>query len=172
VQPWFFGAAIGQIPRGIYNWPVWGPLPDWMLRESWQLGLLTGLAGAAAGNVMMRGIKFLFEQGMGKEALGLGDADLMMMAGAFLGWQMIVVAFFIGTFVALFIAIPLLLRRGQRVLPFGPGLAIGVLITQFGWRQIGPTVQRFFFEWLTLVTGLAIFGGGIFIASLLLGRRK
>jgi leader peptidase (prepilin peptidase)/N-methyltransferase len=171
-RPWIFLEMTGKIPRGIYNWPVWGPLPDWLPRESWQLGLMTGLAGAAAGNLMMRGIKFLFEQGMGKEALGLGDADLMMMAGAFLGWQMIVVAFFIGTFVALFIAIPLLLRRGQRVLPFGPGLAIGVVITLFCWRQIGPSVQRFFFEWLTLVTGVAIFGGGIFIASLLLGRRK
>lgn len=170
-QPWFFFQFIGKIPRGVYNWPVWGPLPDWLARESWQLGLLTGLAGAAAGNVMMRSVKFIFEKGMGKEAMGLGDADLMMMAGAFLGWQMVVVAFFIGTFAALFIAIPLLLRSGERVLPFGPGLAIGVIVAMLGWRWIGPSVQPFFFDWFTLFIGVSILGGGMFIASLLLGRR-
>jgi len=34
-------------------------------------------------------------KGLGKEALGLGDADLMMMAGSFLGWQPIILAFFL-----------------------------------------------------------------------------
>ena len=76
-----------KFPEGVYPWPVWGPLPDWLWGHRWALGLLTGLAGAAAGMILLRAIKFMFERGLGKEALGLGDADLMMMAGAFLGWQ-------------------------------------------------------------------------------------
>src|SRR5262249_31902271 len=87
-QPWFFAEYLDKLPRGVYNWPVWGPLPDSLPSGSWQLGFVTGLAGAAAGNLMMRSVKFIFEKGMGREALGLGDADLMMMAGAFIGWQM------------------------------------------------------------------------------------
>ena len=170
-QPWFMPESIDKIPRGIYAWPVWGPLPAWLAPGSWQLGLLTGLAGAAAGNLMMRAVKFVFEQGMGKEALGLGDADLMMMAGAFVGWQMVVVSFFVGTFAALFIALPVYLRKREHSLPFGPGLAIGVLITLLGWRWLGPSMQPFFFEWMTLFVGATILGGGMFVASLMLGRK-
>ena len=70
-----------RFPEGLYPWPVWGPLPDWLWNHGWALGLVTGLAGAAAGMVLLRAIKFMFERGLGKEALGLGDADLMMMAG-------------------------------------------------------------------------------------------
>jgi leader peptidase (prepilin peptidase) / N-methyltransferase len=161
----------GQIPRGVYSWPLWGPLPDWLPPGSLQLGLLTGLAGAAAGNLMMRSIRFVFEQGMGKEALGLGDADLMMMTGAFLGWQMVVVSFFFGTFAALFFALPMYLLRGSRLLPFGPGLAIGIMTTMLGWRWIGPEVQAFFFDWFMLVAATSIMGIGMFFASLFLGWR-
>ena len=37
--------------------------------------------------------------------LGLGDADLLMMAGAFLGWQIVVLAMFVGSFAALVLKI-------------------------------------------------------------------
>jgi leader peptidase (prepilin peptidase)/N-methyltransferase len=170
--PWGFLNLVDKLPRGVYNWPLWGPLPDWLPRESWQLGLLTGLAGAAAGNLMMRSIKFIFEQGMGKEALGLGDADLMMMAGAFLGWQMVLVSFFFGTFAALFIAVPMFLVKGSRLLPFGPGLAVGIMVTLLFWRRIGAYAQPFFFDWLLLFVGATIMGGGMFVASLLLGWKR
>ena len=91
--------------RGLYPWPVWGPLPDWLPPGSHRLGFATGLAGILVGTWMLRGVRTLFTRGLGQEALGLGDADLMMMAGAFLGWQPIVVAFFVGVLVALGFAI-------------------------------------------------------------------
>jgi len=171
-EPWFLLDHNGKIPRGVQNWPFWGPLPAWLPPGSWQLGLLTGLIGAAAGNLMMRAVKFLFESGMGKEALGLGDADLMMMAGAFVGWQMIVASFFIGTFAALVLAVPMLMSKKERHLPFGPGLSIGVMIALLGWRWLGPAFQPFYFEWMTLFVAATILGGGMFVASLLLGQRE
>ena len=51
---------------GVYAWPVWYPLPEWLPVGSWQLGLATGLAGALAGLVMLREeCSFLFGLGRG-----------------------------------------------------------------------------------------------------------
>lgn len=168
---WGLMQFAGKIPRGVYNWPFWEP-SRWFPPGSLQLGLLTGLIGAAVGNLMMRGVKFLFEQGMGVEAMGLGDADLMMMVGAFVGWQVVVLGFFLGTFAALFLAIPMLLWKRDRYLPFGPGLAIGSFVALLGWQSLGRTVQPFFFEWVVLSIGIGMLGGGMFIASTLLGWRR
>jgi leader peptidase (prepilin peptidase)/N-methyltransferase len=98
---------------GLYPWPVWWPLPDWLPAGSWQLGLATGVAGVLFGTIMLRAVRFLFSMGLGVEALGLGDADLMMMAGAFLGWQPLVVAFFVSVLPGLFFAAVHFLRIWQ-----------------------------------------------------------
>jgi leader peptidase (prepilin peptidase)/N-methyltransferase len=131
---------------GVYPWPVWYPLPSWLPAGSWQLGMATGLAGALAGMVMLRGVRFLFGLGRGIEGLGVGDADLMMMAGAFVGWQPVVLAFFVSVFPALFFAIAQVILRGNQTLPFGPSLAMGVLITLLCWPRLGPAFQILFFE--------------------------
>src|SRR5262249_28513345 len=121
-------AWIGQPApgTGLYLWPVWGPLPEWLAPGgNWQTGLATGLAGMLVGTFMMRSIRFLFSKGLGVEAMGLGDADLMMMAGAFLGWQPVVLAFFVAVIPALIFAVVQLAVTGDNSLPFGPSLAVG-----------------------------------------------
>ena len=95
-----------------------------------------------------------------------------MMAGAFLGWQMIAVSFFVGTFAALFIAVPIFVFKGERMSPFGPGLAAGIMITIVAWSRISGKLQSFFFEWLTVFAGATILGGGMFLASFLVLRRR
>jgi leader peptidase (prepilin peptidase)/N-methyltransferase len=92
-------------PMGLYPWPLWWPLPAWLPPGSWQLGLATGLVGLLVGTLMLRAVRFLFSTGLGVEALGLGDADLMMMAGSFLGWQPVIVAFFISVLPGLLFAV-------------------------------------------------------------------
>ena len=69
------------------------------------------MQAALVGTFLLRGIGFVFSAGLGKEALGLGDADLMMMAGSFLGWQIVAVAFFLSVFPALVIGVTLLIVR-------------------------------------------------------------
>lgn len=156
----------GPLISGLYPWPVWGPLPPWLVKNSWALGLLTGLVGAAAGMVLIRTVKFTFEKGLGKEALGLGDADLMMMAGAFLGWQPVVTAFFIGAIVSLPLGIVFALVKKERAFPFGPGLALGVMITLFAWPWIGPVLQLYLFEEILVVVAITVLGGGLFLGSI------
>src|SRR5262249_56626848 len=105
----------------------------------------------------LRGVRFLFGLGRGVEGLGVGDADLMMMAGAFLGWQPVLIAFFVSVFPALALGILQLVFRGDKPMPFGPSLALGVLLTLFGWRWIGPRFQPLFFD-RTLLLALACTG--------------
>src|SRR5260370_15917238 len=99
-----------------------------------------------AGMLMLRAIRFVFGLGRGKEGLGIGDADLMMMAGAFLGWQPVVVAFFVSVAPALVFAIAQLIVFRDNSLPFGPGLAVGILITLLAWSWIGPYFRIVFFN--------------------------
>jgi leader peptidase (prepilin peptidase)/N-methyltransferase len=68
--------------------------------------------------------------------------------------------------------VPMLLRRWDRALPFGPGLAIGVMIAALGWRWIGPKMQWLLFDWMMLFIAGTIMAGGMFVSSLLLGLRK
>jgi leader peptidase (prepilin peptidase)/N-methyltransferase len=143
--------------RGVYAWPVWYPLPDWLPAGSWRLGLATGLAGALVGMILLRLIRFLFSLGRGIEGLGIGDAVLMMMAGAFVGWQPIVVAFIVGVFAGLFFALGQLFLRGQRSLPFGPSLSLGVVITILCWpglgRALGPAMFDPILGAMVVITG-------------------
>jgi leader peptidase (prepilin peptidase)/N-methyltransferase len=176
VPSWILVEAYGKIPTGATLWPFWGPLPDWAPAGSPQLGLLNGLCGAAAGMLIGRGVKNAFEIGMGREALGLGDADLMMMAGAFLGWQAITLSLFVGAFLTLFIVIPqklLAAVRGRQVgseLPFGPGIAGGIVVCWFGWPWLSQLLQPLMFDLIIVGFFVIVMGGGMLIAGLFLRR--
>jgi leader peptidase (prepilin peptidase)/N-methyltransferase len=163
MHPWW--QAVNEGPReGLYPWPVWGPLPSWLPPGSWQLGLVTGLAGLLAGTLLLRAVRFLFSSGLGMEALGLGDADLMMMAGAFLGWQPVVTAFFVSCLPGLvFGAIQMAVRRDTS-LPFGPALAAAVLMTWLGWDYLGRNLQVIFF-WGPMLLALVIISAVFLLVS-------
>lgn len=169
---------VGVVGQGIYPWPVWGPLPAWLAPGgNWQTGLATGLAGMLVGSILLRAIGFLFSTGLGKEALGLGDADLMMMAGAFLGWQPILVAFFVSVFPALVFGIVQMTVNRDHSLPFGPSLAMGVVLTFLGWRYVaGSPLQMMLFWgqmllWLAVMAGVFMFGSS-YLLRLLRGNVK
>jgi leader peptidase (prepilin peptidase)/N-methyltransferase len=98
--------------------------------------------------------------GRGIEGMGIGDADLMMMVGAFVGWQVVVLAFFVAVLPGLIFAIAHLIARGSQALPFGPSLAVGVLITIVCWPALGEYVRPLFFApWFLAAIG----GGGAFM---------
>jgi leader peptidase (prepilin peptidase)/N-methyltransferase len=153
---------------GLYLWPVWTPLPGWLPKGSWQLGLATGLAGAAAGNIVLRIVRFVFQVGRGIEGLGIGDSDLMMMAGSFVGWQVIVVAFPAGVFAALFVAIGQWILRGKEMLPFGPSLAIGVMLTLLCWRFMAKVAWNYLSDAPTVAAIGILCAAGLFVCALAL----
>jgi hypothetical protein len=158
-------AGINVEPRppqpGLYPWPFWYPFPGWLPEGSWQAGLATGLMGAAAGNIFLRGVRFLYGLGRGIEGLGIGDSDLMMMAGSFVGWQVVLTAFVAAIFPALIVGIGQLVFRGKEALPFGPSLALGVMIALLCWRWIAPIA------WIYL-SDAELMGGGVIVGAIML----
>lgn len=171
-QPWWQLIGQSPLPIGAHIWPFWGPLENGLQLGSHFTGFVTGLVGLLTGTLLLRAVRFLATRGLGREALGLGDADLMMMVGAFLGWQVVVVAFFVGALVTLVLAIIQLLVFHDDSLPFGPGLAVGSLVTAFGWKWIGPSCQALLFngDLLALVGG---FGGLLlFVLCWIMGRLR
>jgi leader peptidase (prepilin peptidase)/N-methyltransferase len=160
--------------EGIYAWPFWGPLPSWIGEGEWLTGLLTGVCGALMGTLLLRITGFLFSAGLGKEALGLGDADLMMMAGAFLGWQMVLVAFFLSVAPALLFGIIQLLVRRDNSLPFGPSLSLGIMATCLAWQPIGAKLRPVLFDGAILLWGGVLCAILMFVLSFVmrLMRRK
>jgi leader peptidase (prepilin peptidase) / N-methyltransferase len=173
--PWTDPQFGFVIPNGIALWPAWEP-PGWAPAGSWQLGLLTGLAGAAAGSLAIRGLKFIFEWGFGQEAIGLGDADLLMMAGAFLGWQPVVLGIGAGAVLTLMI-LPLLYiitkirgREFDPELPFGPGLAAGVVFCWLTWPVLGEYARPTLFDPVVLGLVVGLLAGGLLLAGVVLRR--
>jgi leader peptidase (prepilin peptidase) / N-methyltransferase len=168
LMPWPFPHSTAMAPspgladQGLYAWPFWFPLPAWAAPgDNWQTGLATGVVGALVGTFLLRAIGFIFGKGLGKEGLGLGDADLMMMAGAFLGWQIVFVAFFLSVFPALVFGIMNLVIRRDNSLPFGPSLSFSVLATCLCWQPIGAHVAP------ALFWGQLLFWGGILCGGVL-----
>ncbi len=168
--PWWL-ADPKDLGNGLYPWPLWGPLPTWLPPGSHLSGFATGLAGMLVGTWMLRGVRWVFTKGLGREALGMGDADLMMMVGAFLGWQPVVVAFFAGALITLVFAIVQAVVFRENALPFGPGLAVGSVLTWLAWRRIGPGVQPLLFNPI-LLTVCVVFGAAFMLLMSALFRLR
>ena len=153
---------------GLHPWPVAWPLPAWLAPGTVGYGLASGLAGAVAGSLICRAIRAVYGLGRGRESLGLGDSDLLLMAGAFTGWQVVVVGFFASIVPGLLLGIGYLAIRGTQALPFGPALAMGVMATWLGWRWLGPPVADVMFD-PVVMSLLAVAGlGGLLLMSLML----
>jgi leader peptidase (prepilin peptidase)/N-methyltransferase len=92
-------------------------------------------AGFAIFMLMLYGGKFLLK----KEALGGGDVAFGIMAGSFLGWKLVILMIFIASFLGTLTAVPLLLTGkdlSSRAIPFGPFLAVALIICLFAGNSI------------------------------------
>jgi leader peptidase (prepilin peptidase)/N-methyltransferase len=75
----------------------------------------------------------------GKEGMGYGDANIMAVVGAFLGWKNILVTLFFASLVGAVIGIVLMATKGKNfksALPFGPFISIGAVIALFFGNQL------------------------------------
>lgn len=66
-----------------------------------------------------------------KEAMGGGDVKLMGAIGAFLGWKLTILAFFIAPFFGAIFGLIIKAKQDKSVIPYGPFLALGAVIAIF-----------------------------------------
>lgn len=94
------------------------------LSHEWIGGLLGSLLGLLVGGFVVWLVRILGSIGFGREAMGMGDIDLIAAVGAVLGPGAATVAFFIAPFFGILWAIYLLFSRKGRELPYGPYLSL------------------------------------------------
>ena len=92
-------------------------------------GFRDALIGTVACSLMLFGMGELVSRVLGKDALGFGDVKMIAMMGAFLGWQMTLVALFLASFLgsAIGIGLVVITRNRDYQIPLGSFLAIGAL---------------------------------------------
>jgi leader peptidase (prepilin peptidase)/N-methyltransferase len=92
-------------------------------------GLFAAFIGAAGGGLMVFLFALLGRLIFQREALGFGDVTLMAMLGSFFGWKVVLIAFFLAPFFGLLYGLPLLLLKDEHLMPYGPFLSLGAVLT-------------------------------------------
>ena len=70
------------------------------------------------------------------ESMGGGDVKLLAMIGAFLGWQRVLLTFFLAPFLGAVVGIANLIIKKEHTIPYGPFLSLAALISLFWFDKI------------------------------------
>jgi leader peptidase (prepilin peptidase)/N-methyltransferase len=153
-QSW---SVTPYVPRsGIYLLPVWGPPPEELPAGDWRMGLATGLAGLLAGALLARTVLLPCQRHPGRVRLGDGEGDYLAVAGAFLGWQLVVVASLLAVVPTALLARSARRSAGPPRYPLGMVLMVSLLAVWFGWRWLGPVVQPLLFNRALVLRAAAV----------------
>ncbi len=106
------------------------------------LSLGFSLLGALVGGSIIYAIGVLGDFLFKKESMGGGDVKLLAMIGAFLGWKMAVLTFFIAPFFGAVVGIIIKIRTKDSMIPYGPFLSLASLISLYGGDKIVHWVLR------------------------------
>ena len=87
--------------------------------------------GVVVGGGALFGLAEVYYRVRGEEGLGMGDVKMLAMIGAFLGWQLMFVALFLGSLLGSVVGIGMLalgLADPKYALPLGSFLAVGAMV--------------------------------------------
>lgn len=110
--------------------------------------LMPGIIGVVLGIWLLDIISLVGSIAFGQTAMGAGDAKLMAMMGAWLGWKYMLLAGFLACIMGAFLgggAIALGWLNRRQPMPFGPFLAIGGAISAICGDVILSSYLRLFF---------------------------
>ena len=108
-----------------------------ILNEATRLnGFLNSFLGALAGGAMIYVMGMLGEFAFKKEAMGGGDVKLLAMIGAFIGWKLTVLTFFLAPVFGSVVGIVLKIRDGKDIIPYGPYLSLAAIVSIFFGENI------------------------------------
>jgi leader peptidase (prepilin peptidase)/N-methyltransferase len=95
---------------------------------------LNSLIGLVIGAAPLWGIGWLWEKLKNVEAMGGGDIKLMGMVGSYIGWKGALLTIMIGALTGSLVGGALILlkkHQADKVIPFGPFLAVGAAVVAF-----------------------------------------
>jgi len=114
------------------------------------LAVASSLLGIAVGAGLTYGVGVVGKAVFKKEAMGFGDVKLMGMIGGILGWQAVILTFFLGSVIGAVIGVTLMLisRRKDPHIAFGPFLAAAAVLVLFYQPQIRHFILVTYPKWL------------------------
>ena len=149
VPVWFQDASVVSTLRSL--------APDWMkvLLFSWDSlpfaiafphlhGFLVSAAGLIVGGGVVWVVRILGAWVLKREAMGFGDVVLMAMVGSVIGWQPVLVVFFLAPIPAISVAVLSLIFRRRDEIPYGPWLSLATFLLLAAWKTIWPFAERIF----------------------------
>ncbi len=91
--------------------------------------LLGSFLGVVAGGGSMFLLGVIGELIFRKQALGGGDVKLMAMLGAFLGWKLVILTFFLAPILGVGVGVFMKIKFRRDVIPYGPYLSLAALVS-------------------------------------------
>jgi leader peptidase (prepilin peptidase)/N-methyltransferase len=104
-------------------------------RVAWMDAFLGGVIGGG----LLYFVAWAYLKLRGREGMGMGDVKMMLLVGAFLGWQGALMTIFIGSLLGSIVGVAMISmsRKGwEYALPFGTFLAAAGVLVAFRGPQI------------------------------------
>ena len=140
-------------------------IPAWTIAHPHLHGLAVSLSGLVVGGGIVWGVRILGAWILRREAMGFGDVILMALIGSFLGWQPVVIVFFLAPAFAMIVVAVRWLTHREREIPYGPYLSLATLALLFFWQPIWSIGEGFFSlgPWVPMI----LLGMGVLLAGCL-----
>ncbi|MBI1323280.1 prepilin peptidase [bacterium] len=140
-----------------------GSRPVPMSADSMLDGFLVGFGGIVTGFAVVVIVRYVGGIIAGREAMGLGDATLLGVIGAHLGWKATIITFFMAPFFGLTLEFWKVVRRVRdlitgrqsaqniKEMPFGPYLSMAAIVTLLTWPLLWKFWAAELFEAIRVV---------------------
>jgi prepilin signal peptidase PulO-like enzyme (type II secretory pathway) len=146
----YFVEVLRRSPSTLFLATLWGVGSVLIAIAYWNLdvvrweALLSSLFGIGLGGILVWGFRLVARWALGQEALGFGDVTLMSMIGAFFGWQIVWISFFLAPFFGmLFVLVAWVITRDNAT-PFGPYLCAATLYAILDWSRVWEWTSNWF----------------------------
>jgi leader peptidase (prepilin peptidase)/N-methyltransferase len=128
-----------------------------VMEQDWLRGLLGAVLGGLVGGFVVWLTRILGSLAFGREAMGMGDVDLMFGVGTIVGAGAATVAFFVAPFFGLALAVYMFISGKRRELPYGPYLSLATAFVMLYYcpvaNYLGPglrAMMQMLSRWLGL----------------------
>ena len=111
-------------------------IPQLHNRFTWETGLISSILGMFAGSGLIYLTGYVGQLIFRKESMGGGDVKLMAMLGAFLGWKMAMLIFFLAPFFGTPAGLYLKFKKKQDIIPYGPYIALASFVAMIWGKKI------------------------------------